>query len=495
MFFTYLRRELLRRRRQALVVALGLGLGIGLVITVTAVTTGVRDAQATVLHSLYGVGTDITVTQTQAQTQNGQQGQGGPQSFNLNPQNQKQQGQKFSRDRLRTAGGQAGIAATSVATIAKLSGVSDASGGLTLTNLRISGQFARGSQSGSTTGQRGNFGGQQQGATGTTPSQSPVSVDSLSVAGVDATKPGIGPLSSSTLSSGRAFTSAENNAKVAIVSDSYATQNKLKVGSNVTVAGTAFPIVGIATAPTGGVSSDVYLPLTQAQTLSDLAGKVTTVYVKATGSDQIAAVKSEIQKALPKATVTTSSDLAGQVSGSLSSASSLATNLGRWLAIAVLIAAFLLAGLFTISAVNRRTGELGTLKAIGWRSRRVIGQIMGESLIQGLIGGVVGIVLGLAGSTIVTAVAPTLSATLGGGNSGGQNQQAAQGGGGPGGGGGFRRFAAAAQTVDVHLSAPVTLGVILLAVGLAVAGGLVAGTLGGWRAARMRPSAALRQVG
>ena len=47
-----------------LVVALGLGLGIGLVVTVTSMSSGVAAAQSKVLHSLYGVGTDLTVTQS-----------------------------------------------------------------------------------------------------------------------------------------------------------------------------------------------------------------------------------------------------------------------------------------------------------------------------------------------------------------------------------------------------------------------------------------------
>src|SRR5215475_998553 len=66
MFFTYLQRELRRRARQAIFIALGLALGVGLVITVTAASSGVKNAQAQVLHSLYGVGTDITVTQAPA---------------------------------------------------------------------------------------------------------------------------------------------------------------------------------------------------------------------------------------------------------------------------------------------------------------------------------------------------------------------------------------------------------------------------------------------
>ncbi len=46
----------------------------------------------------------------------------------------------------------------------------------------------------------------------------------------------------------------------------------------------------------------------------------------------------------------------------------------------------------------------------------------------------------------------------------------------------------------MHLSAAVSGNVILLAVVLAVAGGLIAGLFGGWRAARLRPAAALAKV-
>ena len=50
-------------------------------------------------------------------------------------------------------------------------------------------------------------------------------------------------------------------------------------------------------------------------------------------------------------------------------------------------AAFLIAFLFTILGVTRRTREFGTLKAIGWSNRRVVGQVAGESIEQGMIGG------------------------------------------------------------------------------------------------------------
>ena len=46
----------------------------------------------------------------------------------------------------------------------------------------------------------------------------------------------------------------------------------------------------------------------------------------------------------------------------------------------------------------------------------------------------------------------------------------------------------------VHLTAPLQTGTIALAILLAIAGGLIAGAFGAWRAARMRPAAALRTL-
>jgi ABC-type antimicrobial peptide transport system permease subunit len=198
--------------------------------------------------------------------------------------------------------------------------------------------------------------------------------------------------------------------------------------------------------------------------------------------------------------VTNSSDLANEVTGSLASTSSLANNLGKWLAVAVLVAAFLLASLLTMSAVSRRVREFGTLKALGWRSRRITLQVMGESIVVGIIGGVAGVVLGFAGASLVDKLAPPLKAsvgtTTGSATPGGARQFGGAGGGGGfgGGGGGFRRAATATHTVAVHLTAPVTVGVIILAVVLAIAGGVIAGSFGGWRAARLRPAAALAKV-
>jgi putative ABC transport system permease protein len=504
MFFTYLRRELRRRIRQAIFIALGLALGIGLVITVTAASSGVKNAQATVLHSLYGVGTDITVTQAPTA------GSGGPTGFGfrgrVGNQTRPAAGTKIDIDNL-TSIGQGTLAASSVTSIGKLTHVAGAAGALSLTDAVITGKIpAINTSGGSGTGTGGGFGGAGGGGGGGGSFRGNFKSSSFTVSGVDLNTGALGPLSAAKLKSGRTFASADAAADVAVVNADYATQKKLSVGSTITVAKTSFTVVGIASA--GSDASDVFIPLARAQALAGLKGKVNTIYVAADSASNISGVAGEISGMLPKATVTTSSSLASEVTGSLSSAASLANNLGKWLAIAVLIAAFLLASLLTSGAVARRVREFGTLKALGWRSRRIVGQVMGESIAIGIVGGVIGVALGFAGAALVGKLAKPLSAsvgqTTGSATPGGARTFGGGGfGGGTGGGGlgaagrpgGFLgRADAAAHTVTVHLSAPVTIGAVVLAVVLAIAGGLIAGGFGGWRAARLRPAAALSRV-
>ncbi len=501
MFFTYLRRELRGRTRQAVFIALGLALGIGLVITVTAAAAGVKNAQGTVLKALYGVGTDVTVTKapTAGSFTPGSFGFG----FRTGTTKRPAAGTKINNSTLSAGGTLASIPASSVTTVTGLNDVAAAAGGLTLTNRTISGTVPAINTSG---GGGGFGGGGGSGGSGGGSFRANFTTSSFGVDGVDLTAGELGPLSSGKLSAGRTFTTADASSDVALVDASYATANKLTVGSTIAIgnssgATTSFKIIGIVSEPAGDNPSDAYIPLAVAQKLANLKNDVNTIYVAASSSSAIPAVQSEIQKALPSYTVTTSSDLASEVTGSLSSASSLANNLGKWLAIAVLVAAFLLASLLTLASVSRRVREFGTLKALGWKSRRIVGQVMGEAVTLGIIGGVIGVGIGLAGAELVSKLSHKLTATVGpttgSATPGGARQFGFPGSGsGGGGGGGFFNHAATAanHTVAVPLTASVSGNIILLAVVLAVAGGLIAGMFGGWRAARLRPAAALGKV-
>jgi ABC-type lipoprotein release transport system permease subunit len=518
MFFTYLRRELRRRARQASLIAIGLALGIGLVITVTALSTGVKNAQGEVLHSLYGVGTDITVTKAPTA------GSGGAPAFGFRgstgTRTRPAAGTTIDIDTLRNLG-LGTLSSSSVTKVAKLTHVSAAAGALTLTDTKITGKIPAINSSGGGGGFGGGFGGGGGGGGGSF--RGSFTPTTFTVDGVDLGQGALGPLSSGKLSSGRTFTSADSSGNVAVVDSNYASQNKLKTGSTITIAKTSFKIVGVVSVPSGSSSPDVYIPLVRAQALASMKNDVNTIYVAASSATDISSVSKEISATVPTATVTNSSDLANELTGSLSSTSSLANNLGRWLAIAVLVAAFLLASLLTMSAVSRRVREFGTLKALGWQSRRVIRQVMGEAVVIGIIGGVVGVGLGFLGAGLVGHFSPKLTASVGqttgtatpggartfGGGGGGFGRGGFGGGGGGGGfgggggtggaGGGFagrfgRPAADASHPIAVHLSAPVTAEIIIVAVLLAVAGGLIAGAFGGWRASRLRPAAALARV-
>jgi putative ABC transport system permease protein len=473
-FLTYLRRELRNRTRQAVFIALGLALGVGLVVTVMGASAGVRNAQAKVLASLYGIGTDLTVTMSPAPPS-----ASGGQRITVSPSG----GQDCVDGKCDKVGpgsviDQLGsfnngtVSAAGIAKIARLRDVKDAVGGLLLTDNRITIPSANAQ---------------------TLPQPSSVGVD-----GVDIAHPGYGPLASARLTKGRDFTSTDENSDVALVDANYAIAHGLTINDTVTLAGTKFTIIGIlsqdeATSPPG-----VYIPFARAQALGvnpatgdPLKNQATTIYVTAASSADIALVQREIQRAMPKATVSSSANLASQITGSLASTAKLANDLGRWLAILVLIAAFALASLLTSAAVSRRVREFGTLKALGWRGSRIVGQVLGESVTTGIIGGLAGVGVGFAGVAIIAAVAPKLTASVPvAGSTGAPQTQTA----GPGGQLSSIQSAAHA-TVSVPMSANVTLTAILLAVLLAVAGGLLAGSLGGWRAARLRPVTALSKVG
>jgi putative ABC transport system permease protein len=466
-FFTYLARELRRRRRQAVFIALGLAVGVGLVLTVTAASAGVKNAQAGVLKGLYGIGTDVTVTGPAPSAQNPSSGGGGKVSIGFGPgggqicTNGKCQPLKngYKIDNL-TSASYSPISEKAASQIAALHDVTAAAGGLLLTDNQA------------------------------TISQNPTPPTSFTVDGTDLSHPKLGPLSAGVITTGRTFRQTDSNKNVAVVDKNYAHANGLKTGGTITIAKTKFTIIGTVTQPQGSNPPNVYIPLARAQALAtkgpsggSLKNEVNTIYVTAASAADILTVQKEIAKLLPTATITTPSSLANEVSGSLSSAAKLANDLGKWLSVLVLIAAFAVAVLLTLAAVSRRVREFGTLKALGWRGRRIIVQVMGESVVVGALGAAIGVGLGFAGVAVINAIAPALSATVTeatGLHIGTPN-------------GSFNPTVS--HTVSVPLAASVSAATIVAAVLLALAGGLLAGSFASWRIARLRPADALTKVG
>ena len=519
MYRTMLIQELRGRKRQTVIIAAGFAIAIALVIVVSALSTGVRQAQAQALESVYGVGTDLTVSG--APQAPGEGGRGGPRfEFGAAEGESSDGTTTLNQSRLMSEMGRGTLDAAVVDTISGLDGVASATGVLELTSTTFTGEMPDLSQlqEGDTGGTADTGGTTDTGGTGGGPGGpgmpggaggSSFGIDSFSVLGVDPSETGTGPLSATQLVSGRGFTEADDTALVALLDETYATSSELSVGDTVEVAGAEVEIVGILASATDSAdtAAELYLPLDTARSLSGLGDVVSTVHVSAASAASIDTVQEEIEAAVPDATVSSQSELAAQVSGSLSSAASLLSSLGTWLSVIVLLVALLISMLLTSSGVGRRTREFGTLKAIGWSNTRVVSQVAGESMVQALIGGAAGLVLGLSAVGIISLIAPTISTGASGsagggaadglagpGGAAGMSGEGMPQGGLPGGGmpGGFGQSAAAAT--EIVLTAPVTPWIVASAIGLTVLGGLLAGAFGGWRATRLSPVEALRAV-
>jgi ABC-type antimicrobial peptide transport system permease subunit len=481
-YIRYLAAELRRRPGRTALTALGLAVGVGLVVIVGALSKGLDDAQDEVLEPLTGVGTDLSVSRPLAVPDEGGASAAGPAGpfGQLSPREQRQlerendnalsfdladlgePGERFAVDRFLTT--ELSFPTSKVTEIRSLAGAEDAAAGLTLNAVHIEGRVPEASTPGGAALHGGNF-----------------DVSSVAVSGVDVRKSGLALVAPSQITRGRYLSETPSRARgEAVVDLGYARQNDIGLGDELAVAGDQFEVVGLASAPLGGDASNAYVELGRLQELTDRRGRSNEIQVRAESADAVEGLAERITGQLEGADVVTAADLADRVGGSLSDADDLSSKLGTALAIVALLAAFLIATLLTLSSVQKRIRELGTLKALGWRQRLVVRQVTGEALLQGALGGVLGAAIGLGGAALIDAIGPTLEASV--------EEQASH---------GFDPFGqgdVAAASTDVVLGAPVDPELLALAIGLAIVGGLLAGAAGGLRAARLRPAEALRSA-
>jgi len=305
------------------------------------------------------------------------------------------------------------------------------------------------------------------------------------VAGLNPSNTTSGLVTKANLTKGTWLSTNPTTAKSQVlVTTAYATQEGLKVGQTLTINSVNYKIVGLVNPTLTGDVSDIYFSLTNLQTLSSNQSRVKEVLVSVANAKDVSAVAQAIKNELPGATVLTAKSLADQVTGSLSNAKKLANDLGGALAVVVLLAAFLIAGLLTLSSVSKRVREIGSLRAIGWSRGRVVRQIIAETLGIGVLGGIVGVGIGVVICLIIGAVGPALSVTSTGLAVGASNAS-----------GLLHQATSASVATTVHLTAPIRWFTIVIAFVGALLGGLIAGAVGGWRAARMSPSSALRDLG
>jgi lipoprotein-releasing system permease protein len=196
----------------------------------------------------------------------------------------------------------------------------------------------------------------------------------------------------------------EGDRPEALVEAAYARQFGIKTGDSLSIAGNAYPVVGLLDASRSAkiAIANVYLPLPEAQRLAAASQQVQSVsafnppdvnllFIKA-DQETIPELSSSLRNILGKKAAIGTPDSFLKLLGSLFALSDKFTVAASLIAIfvAVLIALETMAG-----NIAERAKEIGVLKAVGWINRNVVTQLMAESVIQCVLAGVLGLLLAL----------------------------------------------------------------------------------------------------
>jgi ABC-type lipoprotein release transport system permease subunit len=215
-----------------------------------------------------------------------------------------------------------------------------------------------------------------------------------------------------------------------VAADNY----KVGLGDVLTLYDNRYKIVGIYETGTAYEDGAGMLALREAQRLLGRPRSVSFIFVDVNKPSEAESVRASLERRFPEAQVSLSSEFA-QDSDTMAQMDAMTAVIG-----------------LLMMSIYERTREIGTLRALGWRKRRILGQVVQESLLLCLLAGLFGSILGVTFVWLIGMV--------------------------PG--------------VNAYLTIRWDAQTFLRAIVLALAVGLVAGLYPAWRASRMQPVEALR---
>ena len=189
-----------------------------------------------------------------------------------------------------------------------------------------------------------------------------------------------------------------------------AAQNLNKtVGDTITIFNRDFKITGIYESGNFITDAGAYVSLNKLQDLTNSENEVTTIAVKINDNANVTEVGNAIENAYPdELSTTTAADQMGRINQGLSF-----IDTATW---AISLLAIIIGGVGVINtmimSVYERTREIGVLKAVGWKSRRILGMILGESIVLTLIAALVGIIIGIVGVEVLLSITPSTQGIL-----------------------------------------------------------------------------------
>jgi len=200
---------------------------------------------------------------------------------------------------------------------------------------------------------------------------------------------------------GRRFDKGESD--VALLGKILALNLGKKVGETIQVSGKPFKVIGIFESDSHFENGALIVPLKTLQKMMGRENQITGFLVRSKKTDpaSVAALGKKIEAAIPGTAATSGRD---HVQADLQ------IRLAKAMAWTTTAIALLLGGVgmlnTMIMAVFERTQEIGILRALGWRRKRVLALILGEAVGLGLLGTLIGIVFALIGLRVLV-LAPT----------------------------------------------------------------------------------------
>lgn len=285
--------------------------------------------------------------------------------------------------------------------------------------------------------------------------------------------------------SGRSFQASDANAKVAMMSQSLANTNNLKVGSTFQVKGTTLTLIGLYTTTGQSVDNSLVLPLATMQSIFAVSG-VDSITVYAQSYEQVDALATRLRNTLGK-----SYDVVTEASSYTSTIDALnvAQNSIQMALVISIVTAMLVIIFAVFITVRERTAEIGILKAIGASHGQVIRQFWGEVLTLSVVASLIAVLLLVSLGPVISQAfnitpATTSPTTTPGGFSKGAF------------GGGARLLFTprTTQLSNVHLAtATLNAQTLLIIVGLGIALALLTSIIPAWYVSRIKPAEVLRR--
>lgn len=188
---------------------------------------------------------------------------------------------------------------------------------------------------------------------------------------------------------GRLLTREDENKNNVILGRLASDNFNKKVGDDINIETDVFKVVGIYESNSIFENGSLIMPLKRLQELMDRRNRVTVFNIRIYDGADASYVAEEIQRKI-------------QGVSSMQAEEALKSNQGikmaKGMAWATSLIALLVGAIGTLNtmgmSVFERTKEIGVLRAVGWKKKRVMTMILIESITMSLLGGFIGCVLG-----------------------------------------------------------------------------------------------------